>query len=206
MGYTKGIKWSDDLIDQKVLEVKESLGLNRMPSRKECESYFNDCALTNAISKRSGWYEVARRLGLEVKDSETKFGKSYESIASEMLQSLGHDVKRMSQNFPYDLLVDDCIKIDVKASRLYRGAFGNFYSFAINKDYATCDFYVLFAVSDDGNIGRTLVVPSCNVISNKQISVGQTSSKYFKYENRFDLISSAVDFWDGCFYRSEALI
>lgn len=197
MGYSHGTHWTDELIKEKVLEVIEALNLDRMPSRKECENYFRDSSLANAITRRCGWYNLARELGIEVKDSETQFGKSYETRASEMLLSMGFEVRRMSQNFPYDLLVDDCIKVDVKASRLYKGKMGNFYSFNLEKSFATCDFFLLLAVNDDGTIQRKMVVPSKYVIANNQISVGEHKSKYHQFTDRFDLIETASEFWQN---------
>ena len=122
MGYAKGIRWSDELIKERVLEVKTALNLDRMPSQRECEDYFHDSALSNAVHRRGGWYQLAADLGLPLKESETYFGKTYEANVADLLRGMGFEVRRMSQNFPYDLLVDDCVKVDVKASRLFRGA------------------------------------------------------------------------------------
>lgn len=196
MAQTHGTKWTEELIKQKVLEVKEGLQLDRMPSRKECEEWFHDCALANAITKRMGWYALARDMGLAIKDSETWFGKAYEATAQEMLQSRGFEVRRMSQNFPYDLLVDNCVKVDVKASKLYRGKNGDFYTYNLEKAYATCDFYILFQIADDNTITRVMVVPSKYVIAQTQISVGVEKSKYHKYTDRWDLLYNTVRFWD----------
>lgn len=195
MGYTHGTKWTDELIKEKVLEVVKALKIDRMPTRSECVNYFHDGRLANAISKRCGWYSLAKELDLDIKESETTFGKRYETIAEELLQELGFQVRRMSQNFPYDLLVDDCVKVDVKASRLYKGKLGNFYSFNLEKPYATCDIYLLFAINDSDEIEKTMVVPSKNVIAQNQISVGEYNSKYHKYTERFDLIKAVVGFW-----------
>jgi hypothetical protein len=195
MGHTHGTQWTDELVKQKVLEVIEAMKLDRMPSRKECENYFHGTGLTNVISRRYGWYNLAKELGFDIKESETRFGKTYEARATEMLQGMGFEVRRMSQNFPYDLLVDDCVKIDVKASRLYRGKQGNFYSFNLEKSFATCDFFLLLAVSDEDTIERKMVVPSSCVIANNQISIGEHKSKYYQFTDRFDLVENAVAFW-----------
>lgn len=196
MGYSKGIRWTDDLIKEKVLEVKKAFSLDRMPSRSECIQYFHNEALVNAISKRKKWYQLAQELGLRVKDSETYFGKSEESNAAEMLISLGFSVRKMPQNFPYDLLVDDCVKVDVKASHLYHGPNGNFYTFNLEKQFATCDIYILFALAECEE-KRIFVVPSKFVIAQSQISMGALKSKYHKFENRWDFISSLSDFWNN---------
>jgi hypothetical protein len=195
MGYAHGTRWTDDLIKEKVLEVKNALELDRMPSRKECENFFHNCSLTNAISRRcGGWVKLSEELGLSMKESDTWFGKRYEKIAAEMLQSEGFEVRRMNQNFPYDLLVDNCVKVDVKASKLYTEKNGSFYSFNLEKDFATCDFFILLAVSENEEIERTMIVPSWFVIANNQISVGVKKSKYHRFTDRWDLIGLLIEF------------
>ena len=168
-----------------------------MPSRRECEEYYHNCALTNAVTKKIGWYQLASEMGLPVKRSETGFGKAYESQMVELLQNMGFCVRRMPQNFPYDLLIDDRVKVDVKASRLYKGPNGNFYSYNLEKPFATCDFYILLSVDYDGHVSRNMVVPSVRVISQTQISVGENESVYHKFTDRFDLIKTASLFWEG---------
>lgn len=197
MGYTNGTQWTDELIKQKVLEVVDALELDRMPSRKECSEYFHNEGLTNAVSRRMGWYALAGELGLPIKESETYFGKTQERYAQEQLCSLGYEVRQMPQNFPYDLLVNDCVKIDVKASRLYHGEAGNFYSFNLEKPYCTCDIYLLYLVNDDKTTKDVLVVPSKAVALNTQISVGEITSKYNKYSQRWDILQSYADFMEA---------
>lgn len=203
MGHTHGTEWTESLIKEKIEEVVGQLGLDRMPTRSECEKYFHGTGLTNAVSRRcGGWYVLAEELGLEIKESETTFGKAYEIRAAEMLMSHGFQVRRMPQNFPYDLLIDDCVKVDVKAAKLYHGPNGDFYSFNLEKPFATCDFYLLMTVSQDGSVSRTMIVPSSQVISNNQISIGESKSKYHKFSERFDLIESAVNFWENVLNNS----
>ena len=194
MGYVRGTRWTDELIKEKILEAKFALSLERMPSRKECIQYFHNEALVNAVSRRKSWHRLANELGLSIKDSETYFGKSQEQNAAEMLISKGFSVRKMSQNFPYDLLVDDCVKIDVKASHLYHGKNGDFYTFHLEKDYATCDVYILFALSESDETS-VFVVPSKFVIAQNQISMGVSKSKYHKFKDRWDYISALSDFW-----------
>lgn len=132
---------------------------------------------------------------MPIKDSGTQFGKLFEGRATDMLKSQGFQVRRMTTKFPYDLLIDDCVKVDVKASRLYHCDEGNYYAFNLDKEYSTCDFYLLLAVNDDNSINRRMIVPSNLVICNSKISVGETKSKYHKYSDRFDLLETASAFW-----------
>lgn len=194
MGYTHGTKWTDELIKEKIYEVMSALGIDRMPSRRECSEYFRDEALSNAISRRKGWYALASELDLSVKKSETYFGKKQEQIAQEELIVMGYEVQRMPQNFPYDLLVNDCVKIDVKGSRLYRGPNGDFYSFNIDKPFCTCDVYVLYLLDDDAAQNDVLIIPSKFIPSITQVSVGKMQSKYYKYSGKWEYISDFVEF------------
>lgn len=189
--------WTDEMLKAGVMEVVNALQLNRMPSTREVIQYFHNTSLSNAVSKRFGWYNLAEIMGLPVKGSESSFGKLFENKASELLKAVGFDVQKMSYNFPYDLLIDGCVKVDVKASKLFRGTQGNFYTFCLDKPYATCDFYMLMAINDDDTINRKMIVPSNKVISNSQISIGEHKSKYHQYTDRFDLLETASEFWTG---------
>lgn len=190
-------KWNDDLISQKIIEAKTAIGVSRMPSESELNTFFRNSALTNAINRRGGMYHWANKLGLSIKKSETYIGKAHESEILELLVGQGYEVRKMPTKFPYDLLVDDCIKVDVKASRLFRGNAGNFYSFNLEKPYSTCDIYVLRTLSDDGEATSDFIIPSKFVITNTQISVGEKSSKYDKFKDRWDYISQFKAFLEA---------
>lgn len=198
MGHTRGTQWSDEKIKGGIIEVVKKYKLDRMPSRKEIEQYYNDSKLTNAISKRKGYYQYAAELGLKIKQSDTYFGKSQERICAEQLKSLGYEVRQMPQNFPYDLLVNDCVKIDVKTARLYTGKLGNFYSFNLEKPYCTCDIYLLYLLEDDcETIKDIIVLPSKFVPTNTQISIGECTSKYYKYSGKWDYIQQYTEFYEN---------
>ena len=197
MGYTHGTKWTDELIREKVQEVIDALELDRMPSQKECKNYFKNESLSNAVAKRMGWYALAEEMGLPVKNSDTYFGKKQEASVEEMLKTKGFEVRRMSQNFPYDLLVDDCVKIDVKAAHLYEGPNGSFYTFNLEKPYATCDIYILCTLSKENEIQKIYIVPSKFVVSNTQISVGVEKSKYDRFIDDWDYISKLSEYWSN---------
>lgn len=197
MGYTHGMQWTDEKIKSEILKVQRVLCIDRMPTRSECEKVLGDTSLTNAVRRRFGWYHLAEIMGLPIKASETTTGKTVEAQVENMLKHRGYRVKRMQQNFPYDLLVENCVKVDVKASRMYRGKDASFYTFNLEKSCATCDFYVLVLLGDDDSILRTMVVPSCRVMFNSQISMGLENSKYHAYTDRWDLIREASDFWEN---------
>ena len=77
MGHSHGIKWTDEKIKEEIIKVKESLCLERMPTRSEIELVMGNSALTDKISKTKGYYGWAEELNLTIKESETTFGKKY---------------------------------------------------------------------------------------------------------------------------------
>ncbi len=189
MGYTHGTRWSDELIQDRILEVVNALKLDRMPSRSEVIKYYRSSGLAGKISKEpGGWYKWAERLNLPIKNSETGLAKQYEAVAADKLMSLGHEVERMPQNFPYDLLVDGAVKIDVKVSNLFRGKAGNFYTYNLEKKYCTCDIYILYKILPDSEDTEALIVPSVFVAKNTQISVGEKNSIYDPYSEKWDYV------------------
>ena len=69
MGYSHGHKWTNQDIVNGIEEVIEFLGIDRMPTKQEIETYYGNTALLNKIAKTGGLYLWAENLGLEVKDS-----------------------------------------------------------------------------------------------------------------------------------------
>jgi hypothetical protein len=169
-------------------------GLNRMPTRREVEEYYGDSRLGNAISKRNLWFPLAKELHLESKPSRTNFGRKYELKFMDYIENKGYEAIKMSTKHPYDILVNECVKVDVKASTLYRGRNGSFYTFNLEKIYPTCDIYILYILSDDEKVLDVLVIPSKDVIGISQISLGEHSSKYYKYSNKWSYIKRYCDF------------
>lgn len=188
-GHTqKNTKWNEISAINEIIKVKNVLGLNRMPTRNELNSVLHNCALTSYISKSDlGYYGFAKKLNLGIKDCETTFGKEYEFIILDYLKSLGYKVEKMSQNYPYDILVNDYIKVDSKVSNLYSCSNGKFYSFAIGKKYLTCDIYI-FTCINELNGFKYYIIPACVISKHKQVSIGEHCSKYDKYINKWDYI------------------
>lgn len=187
--------WTDALIEEKVQEVIQGLGLNRMPSSSECNKYFGDFRLSNAITKKKGWYEMAKHMNLPVKESDTLTGKTAEKYITNILEGMGYTVEQMSTRYPYDLFVNGCVKVDVKSAHIYHGPDGDFYTFNIEKPHATCDVYVLVQLQEKNDPSRIMIVPAAVVPSQTQISMGINKSKYHQYTDRWDYIERTVDYW-----------
>ena len=194
MGYVQGIKWNNELIKAKIYEVMGVLEIKRMPSASETELVLQNSSLSNKIAKTGGFYSWAKRLKLEIKHTETSTGKEYESKLSWYLIDKGYEVKQMSVKHPYDLLVNESIKIDVKAARrYYYNNKGYMYSFNMEKVDASCDLYVCYCINDLDLIEKVLVIPGRDIKST-QLSIGK-NTVYEKYVNRWDLLEQYDKFY-----------
>ncbi|TDT63401.1 hypothetical protein [Fonticella tunisiensis] len=194
MGYIQGIKWTEEKIEQEIRKVMAALHIYRMPSRSEIKSVLKDNALCNKISRTGGFKYWADRLGLDMKESDTKTGKRYEVEAANMLRARGYEVEQMSIKHPYDLLVNGKIKIDVKVGRPYmlRGE-SRVHTFRTEKRHATCDLYLIFALDEHEEIERIFIIPGYE-LKVVTMCIGR-DSKYNKFIGRWDLIEQYDRFY-----------
>lgn len=194
MGYTHGRRWTDETTAEAIMEIANTFDPVRMPSSSEVKAFCGDTSLSDRISKTGGFYEWANRLGLEVKYSETKLGIKAEHDISKRLCDLGFTAEMTSSRYPYDLLVNGCVKVDVKAANKsdIRGC--DVYAYRIAKRQQTCDFYIFCEMSDE-EIIKTYVVPASAVSGQVQVEMGTGSTIYDVYAERYDLIGMAVDFY-----------
>ena len=105
-----GHRWTEQEVIEGITEVIEFLGVDRMPTRSEIIEYYGNTSLAKRISSTGGFYKWAERLGLEVKECESKLAHDIETICMNRLKEMGYKCEMTSYNFPYDLLVDDCLK------------------------------------------------------------------------------------------------
>lgn len=188
MGHTYGTQWNEELIIEKIYEVIYFLGIDRMPSKSEIEAYYGDSALTNKISKAGGFYQYAERLGLEIKESESKLGIKYEKKVIQILENLGFSAEHTSMRHPYDILVNGRVKIDVKVANTSYVRGSKVYSFNLERSLHSCDLYVAIALNDNKKVMKIYVIPSSVMNGKKQLTVGVTKSKYDSYLQRWDLV------------------
>ncbi|MCK6203948.1 hypothetical protein KZX50_00605 [Bacillus infantis] len=189
-------KWTEELIESELRKCIKSLQINRMPSADELKMLGrNDlhCKISRT-KKYKGWADT---LGIPLKSSETTKGNKYEWFIKKRIEAISDhlNVEKMATKHPYDLLVNDCVKIDVKvaAPHMLRGQ-SRVHTFGLNKKYATCDIYVCVALDESENVERTFIIPS----SHAQIvtlCVGK-ESKYNKYVDNWDFIRQFVDTYE----------
>lgn len=190
MGRSHGEHWTDESIRAAVFEVVEKLNLNRMPSKPEIERYYDNYALTGKLKDSGGMYHYAKLYGLQIKESDTSFGIQYEHIIKRMLTEKGYAAELTTVLFPYDILVNKRVKIDVKVGRMLSANNLNYYKFGFNKLMPTCDIYVAVALNADESINKIYVIPASTMSGKTQVTMGVKSSRYDKYIDRWDLIES----------------
>lgn len=178
-----------------LLYVKEN-NIDYMPTTSEIGAYFGT-GFGNICRTGVKWAELANGLGLKIKDSETTFGKQWEKFVFDLLSSLGYKVEPMSQNFSYDLLVNENVKIDVKASKLYHSRNGYYYSFNLETNRPRCDIYILLCIDEKSECEKLYIIPSVFVSTNSHISIGYIKSKYDKFIDEFDYIKTYSDFFNS---------
>jgi hypothetical protein len=187
--------WKDEEIKNRLYEIMSILNISRMPTRSEIIKVENNQSLHNAISRGLGYYQWADMLNLKIKPSETDMGISYQKICKEHLTTLGYKVNDTSMKAPYDLIVNNNIRIDVKSGCAYDLKGSRVHTFGINKKFPSCDIYIIYALNETGEeIERNFIIPSkyLNLVS---LSIGE-NSKYNKYINKWDYIDKFNKFYE----------
>ena len=187
-------KWTDDFLNSEIRSTMKTLGIERMPSSEELKKiHRND--LHCAISKRT-YSSVAKKLGLELKRSETKTGNEWEVWAKKHLEELGFAVELTSTKHPYDLLVEGSVKIDVKFANSYMmHDVSKVYTYRLAKKQPTCDLYILIGKDHETGELKIYVIPSHHVKMN-MVNMG-VCSKYDVYLEKFDYISEYAFFFNS---------
>lgn len=197
MGYSHGTKWDDELIEEKIMECVKALDLDHFPTHAEMEGYYGNKSLSSTISKGKGTLFWAQHLGLGLSYSETTFGNEFERIAiNDIYENTEYCSVKTSQNFAYDLLVDNSIKVDVKVSKIFTSKTGTkTYSFNLEKKEPTCDVFILYCLNDDSTVRHILIIPSCALMGQTQVGVGMENSKWLKYKDKWELLHEYSDFF-----------
>ena len=112
-----------------------------------------------------------------------------------LLHDMGFDCEFTKIRYPYEILADNNIKIDVKVGNLYCSNQGSFHTFNLEKKHPTCDLYICFCLNDD-NIDKIYVIPSCVLSGKKQLSIGEHKSKYDRYIKAWKYLNIYKSFYE----------
>lgn len=194
--FTKTKRQTDAEIEKDIYRIKKALNIARMPSSSEVIENSEDDRLHNNIIQSYGYREWAFKLNLPLKESETQLGTDYEEVIVDLLRNKGYKVSKMTTNHPFDLLIDNSVKIDVKVARphMLRDV-SRVHTFATSKRFGSCDLYIAMALNEADEIEKFLIIPS-HQLQVVTLSIGQ-ESKYDIYNNRFDLIDTYSKFFNS---------
>lgn len=187
MGYTHGMQWTEEKVISDIKEMVDKLDMKHFPTKTEMKAYYHNASLVDKIAKTGGVKYWAERLNLPIKDCESKTGEFFETQCLIYLENMGYDACLMPSRHPYDLSVNQNIKVDVKSGYLFHNyGNGEYYTFNLGKSYPTCDIFVIYCLNSDKSINKTYIIPSKFLYGKTQLALGQNKSKYDKFIDRWD--------------------
>ncbi len=190
------MKWNEEKIINALTVMVKATKQKTMPTHTEINNFYGDYKLTNAIRRHGGTRYYAHLLGLEIKECESQFGEIYEdTFISDLHNKLGLTGVKTIPRYPYDVLVEDAVKIDVKASKPYSHKKYKWYSCNLEKKQQTCDIFVIYCIDNENT--KLYIIPAAVLSGKSQFSIGTQTSMYDKYLNRWDIISDYVAFMKG---------
>lgn len=199
MGYIHGRKWEDGDVEKEIMNIVNTLKLDRFPTKEEMIEFYGNRSLASKVSKSGGSRYYASILNLKLKGCETEFGGFYEDYAiDDITEHTGLSSVQMEIKYPYDILTDGNIKVDIKTSkRLHRKESAMpYYSFNLEKRDPTCDIFIFYCLNDELYIDKTIIVPSCLLAGKTQVGMGGLS-KWDAYIDRWDYFKAYSEFYKG---------
>lgn len=195
------IDWNKDNIEKALRYMVEQTGQKTLPTHAETKKFYGNYKLSNAMRRNGGPRYWGERMNLEFKDCESRKGEQFEDyFVAEMLEK-GFDAERVNYDeprFPFDVLINGCVKVDVKVARVFGSDKQGYYSFNLEHKKHSCDFFVCYCLDSSGeNIVKTYIIPSSVMDGKSQLGVGLSQSKYDAYIGRYDLIGQTCEFYDS---------
>lgn len=172
--------WDDEQVEAEVRRIADGLG--HFPSNTELVGMGrND--LSNQISRRGGFLHWAAKIGIDRQRSGSDTGWAGEAQVMSLLTELGFAVQRpMGVKCPFDILVNDLLRVDVKAARRaqYGACVGWFYRLG---KVPQADLILLWQL-DTGDFYALpwFICPRTN------ITISSNGGKYAAYHNNLDVI------------------
>jgi hypothetical protein len=107
--------WTDELLHQELITI--CAGTGRFPSVSELAA-LNRGDISNQIVRRGGFVKWAKRIGYARKSSDSDYGWEGERRAIALLEKESFKVEKAKElRSPFDLLVNDVLRVDVKAAQ-----------------------------------------------------------------------------------------
>lgn len=199
MGYTHGKEWNEENTKEAIMEIVNSLKLKHFPSKRQIIDFCGNNALANRISRSGGSRYYADLLKLEIVNCESEFGNFFEELAiDEILENTGFSSLHTNVRYPYDLLTNGNIKVDVKASKKVKNKNTNFpyHSFNLEKREPTCDIFIFYCLDENMEIEKRVIIPSCLLSGKTQVGIGGLS-KWDAYIDKWEYFDMYNKFYDS---------
>lgn len=178
-------KWTEKLVFSELEQICKTLG--HMPSNSYLRTNGrND--LASQIVRKGGFLSWAKKINFERIHSDSDTGWDGENALLTLFEEKGFKCERSTYTkAPHDLLVNDLIRIDVKAANYaeYGPSKGWFYR--IGKD-AQADIIALYELDT-----KDVYFIPWNICPKTNITISVGGGKYKNFKNRFDLIESLAE-------------
>jgi len=176
--------WTDELVRDELVGICAATGT--FPSNSELEQ-LGRSDLANQITRRGGFVQWSNQMGYKRKPSDSDFGWHGERLCIEKLTKEGflaeptHEVRA-----PYDILVNKCIRVDVKSANYaeYGACRGWFYR--IGK-HSQSDFIMLYQV----DTGDAYYIP-WQVCPTTNVTISRDGGIYKDFKNNVELLREVV--------------
>lgn len=181
--------WTEEKIHAELLPICAGSGV--FPSNSDLQK-LGRTDLSNQVSRKGGFIHWSKRMGFKRKDSESDKGWGGEDECLKILINLGfRAVKAERLRAPYDILVDDCVRVDVKTAMFaeYGPCRGWFYR--VGK-IQTSDLLMLF----QGDTKDAYYVP-WTVCPETNITIARDGGKYKAFKNNVSVLRKMVELRSG---------
>ena len=178
-------KWTDDIVTTELRQIATSLG--HFPSARELREIGKE-NLLQAMNKRGGIAKFVPAVGIARQHSDSDTGWEGEAMVKEILEANGFNVSKPGGvKHPFDLLVHDSLRVDVKAARFAEYGHSKGWFYRIGK-MPQADIIILVQLDTRAIYGLPWqVCPYTNV------TISRTGGIYARYLNNFDLIRRMAD-------------
>lgn len=193
-----GEPWTEKDIKEAVELVVKETGITHFPTHRELNDYYGNNGLSVRLSRTGGTRRWSKILNLPPSAcSNTKFGNKYELQAiTDIKQETGLNSELTIERYPYDIYVENGVKVDIKASMPLKGRNFDCWTFNLEKKIPTCDVYIFYCIDNIAEIRKRVIIPSCVLYGISQVGIGSLS-KYDNYIERWDLIMEYDNFLKG---------
>jgi hypothetical protein len=184
------MRWTDEKIKDEILWCIELLGIDRMPTSVELTKELGRNDLHLKICRTLTYKGWAEKLNLRRKGSDTLTGEIEEFNTKSNLEKMGFSVEKMSARHPFDLLINNSIKIDIKVSKIHN--FKGYECFVFKtKQNAPCDLFI--CIGEFMGNRKIYVIPS-KLVHASTLTIGK-NSKYNQFIDRWDYLHKFNDFY-----------